>query len=767
MRHSRPAWRAPAPSRSRQTIRAAANPASNANSTARGSPGAGQADTSALTTETPAASAVVASSDIQTRQLRLLPWQSSTSAAAPQKAVKADPKANDTSVTQTAAPAAGKPASAAGLTQRGSSTSPVRQPRMRGISGPPSSSSAAAARGSGADDQSVRAGSSIGSSDLKPPQQPADHHPGALLPALQGGDLAAQAGSAASPAGGSDVDTPSSASASIGTRRRRKTGPMSAERREAISRALQSKGAKSAEHKRSIARAMREAHARNPQLRRSAAGLKKRCGHCGEAGHNRKTCPQLVGASSASGAGSPPSKKLIIIEEEEEAEEQEEEAQQEGVQLVPPSFTATHTPSSSSAGSNDADRSSSSSGAPKAAAAPAGRSGGSPGAVQEAAAQLPATPPQQYVDLLPTRRVAPGMSLGPQGDWIFPLPRNKEECVAQAAQAVLRAWDDGIRRQAIELLLPQADASAEGGWPGGIRQQFRVAKPMVELLLLRLKQYQGLAGRITAEFLDEGDCVGAWQSERLGAVLFATAESMPDLRRIDDALSGERLTLVINPQWQIQGQVISDFGIGRARKAAERFVAALEEVYCLRRVRVFGDDVRILRCYPGQWQVHYVPPGQATKTVLLSSEDAKPTFQRLIELLKAVRGSRASKTWLDRVLTSSMGTFNECGAYPSPQGVLQAGAPPPGVLASQPGGAGTSSSSSSSQHTSSTVLPAGAQLDEGSQHSQQQQLRDIVTGEPISLKADDEQPVDSEQQVGKAPRDIRLEPITQLTKWLP
>jgi hypothetical protein len=336
---------------------------------------------------------------------------------------------------------------------------------------------------------------------------------------------------------------------------------------------------------------MREAHARNPQLRRSAAGLKKRCGHCGEAGHNRKTCPQLVGASSASGAGSPPTKKLLIIEKGEDAEEQEEEAQQEAVQLVPPPNTATHTPSSSSAGSNDADRSSSSSGGPKAAAAPAGRSGGSPGAVQGAAAQLPATPPQQYVDLLPTRRVAPGMSLGPQGDWIFPLPRNKEECVAQAAQvrswaactcpcaavsahyasqlrlsccssedvhgaevcththnamqAVLRAWDDGIRRQAIELLLPQADASAEGGWPGGIRQQFRcaspatatasslmlssthcslfvqqpaahppsrspcrVAKPMVELLLMRLKQYQGLAGRITAEFLDEGDCVG-------------------------------------------------------------------------------------------------------------------------------------------------------------------------------------------------------------------------------------------------------------------
>ena len=36
----------------------------------------------------------------------------------------------------------------------------------------------------------------------------------------------------------------------------------------------------------------------------------------------------------------------------------------------------------------------------------------------------------------------------------------------------------------------------------------RVAKPMVESLLLRLKQHEGLGGRITAELLDEGDCVG-------------------------------------------------------------------------------------------------------------------------------------------------------------------------------------------------------------------------------------------------------------------
>ena len=36
----------------------------------------------------------------------------------------------------------------------------------------------------------------------------------------------------------------------------------------------------------------------------------------------------------------------------------------------------------------------------------------------------------------------------------------------------------------------------------------RVALPLVEALLRRLKQHNGLEGRITAEWLDEGDCVG-------------------------------------------------------------------------------------------------------------------------------------------------------------------------------------------------------------------------------------------------------------------
>jgi hypothetical protein len=39
-----------------------------------------------------------------------------------------------------------------------------------------------------------------------------------------------------------------------------------------------------------------------------------------------------------------------------------------------------------------------------------------------------------FPDLVPTRQLAPGMALSPEGGWVFPLPRSKEECVQQAAQ---------------------------------------------------------------------------------------------------------------------------------------------------------------------------------------------------------------------------------------------------------------------------------------------------------------------------------------------
>lgn len=62
----------------------------------------------------------------------------------------------------------------------------------------------------------------------------------------------------------------------------------------------------------------------------------------------------------------------------------------------------------------------------------------------------------------------------------------------QASAAVSRAHEAGVKRQKLELLLPQAGAtSSQGSWPGGIRQQAQFAVPrLIEPLLKELKQQE-------------------------------------------------------------------------------------------------------------------------------------------------------------------------------------------------------------------------------------------------------------------------------------
>lgn len=42
---------------------------------------------------------------------------------------------------------------------------------------------------------------------------------------------------------------------------------------------------------------------------------------------------------------------------------------------------------------------------------------------------------------------------------------------------------------------------------------------------------------------------------------------------------------------------------GRSKQEAEDFVDSFEDVSVTRRLRIMGDDVRLFRCFPGDWQV--------------------------------------------------------------------------------------------------------------------------------------------------------------------
>lgn len=226
------------------------------------------------------------------------------------------------------------------------------------------------------------------------------------------------------------------------------------------------------------------------------------------------------------------------------------------------------------------------------------------------------------------------------------LPRGPEELIDQALGACQRAFADGITRQRLELLLPLIGATDLDDWPGGIRQQFKAAQPMVESLLRSLKKDEALQGPLSARIVDQGDAVGAWTAPRLAAILFPTPETLKQIREIVEGLKDGGLALMINPQWQ-GGNLVNDFGVGPWRRRSEDFVASFQEVYILKQMRISGDNVRLLRNYPDGWQVYLAPEGQTPQ--LISVLETRPSYRELEDLLRATDGSNAGKSWVERV----------------------------------------------------------------------------------------------------------------------
>ena len=483
----------------------------------------------------------------------------------------------------------------------------------------------------------------------------------------------------------------------------RKKNVMTEERRLAIQQAMKNRGPLDQEHKRKISNAVRQRYKADPSLRQH--GRPKRCSVCGEPGHNKKTCPQLV----------------------QDVRKKEKKNTRVRASRQPPRCSV--------------------------CGKVGHRKNACPTLQPEKNPEHGTTTPADkiFMDDEQKRNVYgtsqwPWMSLrgshvalSLDGTIVFPLPVLQEQCVEQAAAAVQRAWEDGIRRQNLELLLPQENAAVDGGWPGGIKQQFRVALPMIESLLRILKSAPGLQGRITAEFLDETDCVGAWQSEKLSAVVFPTAETIPSLQRIDNALSGERLSLIINPQWQLNGQVISDFGFGPQRRRSEKFINSLEYVYYLERIRIMGDEVRVLRCYPGKWQVYWMG-SSARESKLLAVEQHKPAYDRLVELLKSDRDTRASKSWIDRFF--DRGTFDEIATY---QSSSSPSATPTMTDSDDDSDNNNEEEEDVSKHDEESTVPLQQQQQQQQEQERDQEEglmvtdvkpRDIVTGEILHTEED-------------------------------
>lgn len=102
-------------------------------------------------------------------------------------------------------------------------------------------------------------------------------------------------------------------------------------------------------------------------------------------------------------------------------------------------------------------------------------------------------------------RLTPVFALDGPSRRVFEVPPSPEQQVLQAAAACEAAWRSGVTRQRVDLLLPLIGATDLDDWPGGIRQQFKAAQPLVEGILRRLKLVDGLTGPLDASMWDDGD----------------------------------------------------------------------------------------------------------------------------------------------------------------------------------------------------------------------------------------------------------------------
>mmetsp|Transcript_20068 Transcript_20068/g.68266 ORF Transcript_20068/g.68266 Transcript_20068/m.68266 type:complete len:369 (-) Transcript_20068:378-1484(-) len=280
----------------------------------------------------------------------------------------------------------------------------------------------------------------------------------------------------------------------------------------------------------------------------------------------------------------------------------------------------------------------------------------------------------------PARSSAGGADAGPA---LAPLPQTAREMIEQAASVVSESRDAGARAQKVELLLPinqrkddftfteQLDYGDSQG------EVFRVASQVTSSLVERLAPGQ----RVISKRIDDDNepCGLFYAADRsVLAVTLPTAERLDQIK--DLYAEGAPLTLLINTQWNEAGQVVSDFGFGPWKAAAEKFLAGFELTYSLYEKRIgaastldparpgeymgLGGVARVLKTAGGQWQVFAMGGDGSSECVAVL--DGEPSYEYMLKevfvkeeySLKAKRGGEGVESQEVRLRGTAAGQMN-------------------------------------------------------------------------------------------------------------
>jgi hypothetical protein len=146
---------------------------------------------------------------------------------------------------------------------------------------------------------------------------------------------------------------------------------------------------------------------------------------------------------------------------------------------------------------------------------------------------------------------------------------------------------------------------------------------------------------------DDNDPVGVLQNAKgsVRALVIPNAQNLQNLRdlaALGDA-NGTQITLLVNPQWNEAGQVVSDFGVGPWRRKAMDFLQTFESTYSLTEYRVgaaatrdpvrggdymgVGGVARVLKTHDSAWQTFAMGADGSSECV--RADATEPTYEYL------------------------------------------------------------------------------------------------------------------------------------------
>ena len=204
------------------------------------------------------------------------------------------------------------------------------------------------------------------------------------------------------------------------------------------------------------------------------------------------------------------------------------------------------------------------------------------------------------------------------------IPKDIDEAVVQAQEAIKAALNDGYHRLQVELVIPELKAQP-------IAEKFI---PLFESYGERLKVYFPDAGAAALARRDWGEIPytvramnelkGKMQPED-EIFLFVEPSSVEvnDLEKMCSQ-AGDRPVVLLLPKLEN----VATIGIGYAgRQLQERFLNSLESCYYLRPAEGFA----LFRCYPSPWQVWM----ETDETYQLISETESKPMGDALELIVA------------------------------------------------------------------------------------------------------------------------------------